>query len=315
MGHDRVASLKLTGGGIVVSMLQVAVRKMEPTDAGFGILDTRLYGSNVEYAAEPSQPIEGTVRDAKTGQPIPNVRIVSNKFAGNEVSGYHILDTVADAQGHYRLAGMPKGKGNQVVAIPGDDEPYFMCEFDVPTAAGIEPVKFDVPLHRGLWVTGRLTDVATGAPQFGQLDYIPWPDNPHVAGLREFSGDLSPQLKILRHPTDANGHFRLVALPGRGLVVVRGANDHPYPQAQGVREIADLPSPDEFRKVGAIFPPTMVTAAKEIRPAENDEEVTADIALASGERLSLTVVDPAGKPLAGVTARGLWPAGAIPRRE
>ena len=29
----------------------------------------------------------------------------------------------------------------------------------------------------------------------------------------------------------------------------------------------------------------------------------------SGERLSLTVVDPAGKPLTGVTARGLWPAG------
>ena len=37
LGHDRLATLKFTGGGVVVTQLQVAVRKMDPTDAG-GIL-------------------------------------------------------------------------------------------------------------------------------------------------------------------------------------------------------------------------------------------------------------------------------------
>ena len=128
---------------------------------------TTFYGSHFQYAAEPAQPIEGIVRDAKTRQPLAGVRVVSDKFAGRELSGLNRIDTVSDQNGRFRLNGMPKGEGNKILAIPADDQPYFQREFEVPTAAGLEPVRFDLELHRGVPIRGRLTDKISGAPVEG----------------------------------------------------------------------------------------------------------------------------------------------------
>ncbi len=296
----------------MVTQLQVATRPMERIeDSGSGFFNTTLYGSKVEYSAEPSQPIEGVVRDAKTREPIPNVRILSDTLATVKVGGLHVLDTMTDHDGRYRLEGMPKGKGNKIVAMPGDDQPYFMAEFDVPTATGVDPVKFDVELHRGLWISGRLTNAATGRPVFGHLYYVPWPDNPHVQGLPEFHGHVSPGLQVNRHPTDTDGRFRLVGMPGRGLITVRTSDDHPYPQGQGGARNQGSAKPGPILARGGLFPPTASspTAAFEIAPSDQEKDFKINIALVDGVRIPLELIDPQGKPLTGVTARGVWPVG------
>ena len=52
--------------------------------------------------------------------------------------------------GRYRLEGMPKGKGNEIVVVPVD-LPYFTSEYEVPNPSGMEPIQLDVELNRGIW--------------------------------------------------------------------------------------------------------------------------------------------------------------------
>ena len=95
-------------------------------------------GSPLSYAAEPSQPIEGTVRDSQTHAPLAGVQVLSNRFAGSNWVGVYKARAMSDDQGHFRLDGMPKGEGNQILVIPTDDQPYLMQLFKVPAAQGFE---------------------------------------------------------------------------------------------------------------------------------------------------------------------------------
>ena len=166
IGRGRFVHLKLSGGGAVVAELHVVTQPVEPfVMKWYGGADTSqetVFGSRFEFVAEPSQPIEGIVRDAAAGNPIPGVRVLSNKFAGRNVMGLYSLETRTDDDGHYRLDGMPKGTGNGIVAVPGDDQPYFMREFDVPTVTGLTTVKLDLELHRGVFIEGRVVEKGNG---------------------------------------------------------------------------------------------------------------------------------------------------------
>jgi beta-lactamase regulating signal transducer with metallopeptidase domain len=311
MGRQRVVALRLSAPGIVTAELHVVTSPMEPLAVDFGESNgkwvTTYYGSKFQYAAEPSQSIVGTVRDAKTGRPLAGVRVGSHMFAGTRISGVHTIETISDQQGKYRLDGMPKGSGNQIIAIPNDDQAYFMREIDVPTASGFEAITCDVELHRGIWIHGRLFDTTTDKPVYGHMFYLPWPDNPNIEGLKEFNSFHLPGLQM-RYETDAQGRFKLVALPGRGLLAARTI-DFTGPGGQGVRAITDLPDNERFRRVAGVFAPTAVfpTAVREIRPGDEDQEVTADIGLDPGQRVKLRIVDSQGRGLAGVWVEGLWP--------
>jgi len=312
VGGNRSAVLKLSGGGVTVADLRVVTMDVKPfvvefSDQPNSKWPITYYGADFEYGAEPSQPIEGIVRDAKSGAPLAGVRVIGDQLAGTKVSGVYATETLSDAQGRYRLQGMPKGEGNRLLAVPGDDIPYFMRGLGVPSAPGLEPVKLDIELHRGLWITGRLSEQRTGRPIQGHMYYLPWPDNPHIDGLPEFhQGHLSGSQ--MRYESNREGRFKLVGLPGRGLVATRVIS-RPYPPGQGVRAIADLPSRDVFRGVVGVFAPTeqFPTAVHEIRPADDAKEVDLDFQLDPGDELSVRFVDRQGQPLSNLWVRGLWP--------
>ena len=81
------------------------------------------------------------MKDAKTGQGLANTEIRSDRFAGTNYIGIMTLRTKTDGQGRFRLAGMPKGKGNQIIIVPNDEQPYFMQEVKVPDPPGAGPVE------------------------------------------------------------------------------------------------------------------------------------------------------------------------------
>ena len=57
----------------------------------------------------------------------------------------------------------------------------------------------------------------------------------------------------MRYLTDHEGRYALVGLRGRGLVEVI-CPTQPFPPGQGLREITDLPTPEQFLKVaGALI--------------------------------------------------------------
>ena len=318
LGRDRVVDILVSGHGTAAA-LRVVTRLMEPitVDATRRSVVPQLniyYGSHFQYAVEPSQPIVGVVRDAKTGRPLAGVQVVSDRLAGR-FSGILSLttrDTVSDATGNYRLEGLPKGEGNEIVAMPPDGEPYFMRKFDVPTAPGFEPITLDLEMHRGVLIQGRVSDKATGAPIAGaRMVFVPWPDNPNVNDVADLTRGHWREDVGGRYETDRDGRYTLVGVPGRGLVeVARVRLPRVYPPGQGLREIADLPSPREFFRVaGSQDPPDpkRIPAAKEIHIGQQEVQVQADIELESGKQLSLSVVDPEGKPLADVKVNGDLP--------
>ena len=122
--------------------------------------------ASVDFAlsVDPGQSIVGVVRDADTGRPVPGAIVQSHRFAGNGLTGLAALRTRADAQGRYRLDGLPAGKGNALLARGPDDQPYLAAVAEVDTSTGDGPVELELKLKRGLWAEGRVTDADTGRP-------------------------------------------------------------------------------------------------------------------------------------------------------
>lgn len=308
IGRERVVHLKLSGAEIVTKTIRAATRPMEPIrqpaydfEGAFSITN---YGARFEYRAAASRPIEGVVRDAQTGEPVAGVGVWSNRFSGENISGVYSIKTETDENGRYRIEGMPKGADNQIVVVPAD-LPYFTRRLDVPAPAGLEPVELDIEIHRGLWVTGTVAAADTGEPVAAKMLYVPFPDNPHAPDTPEFP-DGSYRWIQDRHRTQVDGSYRVVALPGRGIVCVVGISEA-YPGGQGYEIIEGVEDREAFEKYGGVFAPTpkFPTAVKEINPVLGGPEVVCDFALDQGQTVSLQTVDPDGVPLTGVDVYGL----------
>ena len=316
VGRNRQADLTMSGPGVTPTRLRVVARQMEPQVVNIGNdyipnQPVTYYGSHFQYAAEPAQPVEGIVRDAKTGEPLAGVEIRATQFAGVHQFIGDMLGTISDQQGRYRLDGMPKGEGNRILAVPNDDQPYFLREFNVPSGPELQTVKFDLELHRGTWIRGRVTDKSNGKPVQAEMFYVPWPDNPNVTGFTEFRTLVaSGRGEVPKRATDQNGNYTIVGAPGRGLVSAY-CTERPFLTVQGIRDIVDFPSDQKFRSVAASPPTTTFryTAVKEVRVEADKADLTANLQLDPGERLKIHIVDPAGIPLSNVTVNGLAPPG------
>ena len=309
IGRERLVTLDVSGATIVTTDLSVATRIMQPiTHAAYdfpGAPNRTNYGARFESTLAPSRPIEGTVLDATTRQPIAGVEIWSTQFAGEKISGIHSIKVKSDDNGHYRLDGMPKGAGNRIVVVP-IDQPYFTANLDVPDPPGIDPVPLEIELHRGIWVSGHVTDKVSGRGVASRIYYMPFPDNPHAHETPEFVNQSYIMSVQDRFRTDVNGRYRVVALPGHGIIAAGSVLD-PYPGGQGYDEIKGLDDRLGFEKFGSALTPTKKypTAVKEVQITDDAQHVDCDFALEPGQRATLRVVDSAGKPLDALTVEGI----------
>jgi RNA polymerase sigma factor (sigma-70 family) len=215
LGRDRVVGLTVEGESIVETMIHVVTTAdpaYKPLPISGDDWETfKLLGPHFELAAPPGRTVEGVVRDAETGRPIPGAKVGARWTMGG---------TTSDGQGRFRLAGMPKAEGN-ILYVGVEDQPYVKVEKTVGDAKGLGPVRFDVELRRGVWVTGRVVDKSSGRPVKAMARYLALRDNPRIkdyTGAVVFRGTgwYDPEYR-----TDADGRFRAVALPGGGLLVAR----------------------------------------------------------------------------------------------
>ena len=68
-------------------------------------------------------------------------------------------------------------------------------------------------MKRGVWVTGRIIDKATGKPARGQVEYFVYTDNAH---LEKYPN--SSMVQLGPHFAFKDGTFCLVAFPGPGVL-------------------------------------------------------------------------------------------------
>jgi hypothetical protein len=310
-GAEKVVTLSIEGPTVAHTQFTVVTRPIEPFPArGFGYnygpSTETIYGADFTFTAAPGRVVEGVVRDAKDRKGMKDVGVWSYSFAGTHTVGIMTLKTRTDGDGRFRLAGFPSGPGNRLLVVPNDDQPYFMQEVALPDPQGLGAIPVEVDLHEGIRIEGKLTDKETGSPVAGAfLVYLPFLDNKFAQAAPEFHGGHIDGYQQ-RYVSKSDGTFRLVGLPGRAIVGAVVYSGKRYRMGAGAESIKGMDEnggfPTAFNPFNAsrLFP----TSMKEINPAEGAETVHVDIELDPGAKVHLRVVDPRGKPVAGVKAAG-----------
>jgi beta-lactamase regulating signal transducer with metallopeptidase domain len=307
IGRNRLVRAQLDSPVIASQYLNVLTRlgKAIEVTAYKGQLGvTTYYGANFRYVAAPTKPVVGVVRDRSTRKPLAGVTVESNKLAGDPVPGRNIVQTTTDALGRYRLIGLPKGKGNEVRLVPRDDQPYVSVHTDVPDSPGLGPVTVDFELVRGVWIEGKLADKVTGEPVEGYVDYFAFEHNPNVRDYVGFEGTIPPTWGVA---TKKDGSFRVVGLPGPGLIAVFYTGHHLLAPERddeyGTKEPFLYTSP---RQLGRL---NNYTALARIDPPKGVDSARRDVTLDPGWTFTGTVHGPDGKALVGAQSFGLHARG------
>lgn len=319
LGSECVVDLALQGDAIAYQRVAIATRKMEPMTRTLwphsGVhkppIQDRVFGADFTYAAVPTQILEGTIRDAATKQPVPHAVVKSHHLAGMSLGppNEEVVHTTSDAQGRYRLVGLPKGNGpeiadlNEIWVLPDGKAPYFKRAIRVPAAKGDGPQTLDIELHRGIWIHGRVTDKGTGQPVEARISYLPWRFNPQVRGLPEFHEDTAAVgFDGLTTLTDREGKYRLPGLPGQGVVTAWSIQAN-YLHDIGGDQVLGRDKEGLYPTIGLPMRGVQTEqfhAVKSIDPT-GGADTSCDFILDPGETLQLAITDQEGKPVPGCT--------------
>ena len=244
IGRDRVVFLMVEGPAIEQSFAEV-LTTADPAYQplllpGGGPDERRLERPRFDLSVAPGRIIQGVVIDFNTRKPI----------AGAKIHSWTVGSTTTDSQGKFRIAGQPKGRENYL-NVEVDGQPYIKVVKAVPNPAGVGPIPVEISLMRGGWVEGKVRNRADGSPVKAVVQYYPSRDNPHVQDCTDASflnNNVSDEPEF---PTDAQGRFRAVALPGPGFLTVKAAGawlcfrtqGRPRVDRQGLVR-GELPVPD-----------------------------------------------------------------------
>lgn len=173
-----------------------------------------LPNGDIEVPLSPAQYVEGTVRYADTGLPAPGTRLGASEGPFMTVRA----ETVADAQGHFRIKAEPE-ENYQLVAFPAERQPYLIKSQQEHWPAGTTQQTVDVELRRGTLIEGTVSEKASrefpqGRPIAGAgVFYEPRSDNKFVPEDYAYG-------RTARYISDADGHFWIAVPPGVGHLLV-----------------------------------------------------------------------------------------------
>src|SRR5579883_153449 len=313
VGSERIVHLEIRGQGIANANPWIIARPgFDPSAVNKsvrergGMMGLRiagqppvLYGPSFDYVASPSRIVEGVAREAGSGKPVPGVHI-------NGSAGYGFDSTaVTDKEGRYRLEGLPKVKQYPVLeAQPALDSAWLPAVHQSKEAEdGLQPVRVDFTLGRGLVIKGRVIDRTTGKGVASSIMFDYLPDN-------KFIGKPGYEISRRNYDTDADGRFRIKVVPGTGVLMAyaSGAVD-PFKPAQfdaEDRKHVTLSADGELITFGGgIGFLKMQNAAKWMNLAADAGVVEQDLYLERGATAKVRIQDPEGKPLSGVIVSGI----------
>ena len=141
IGRDRLAEMFVSGPTIATAQLYIANRDGAAirTADTFDEMNRRpgitYYARRFEYAAEPTRPIEGTIRDKDTGRPIAGLTLRGMVYDRSSLIPAPGVEATTDAQGHYRLTGLPRGPAYRLFVEPGQGQPYTRATFVTPAGS------------------------------------------------------------------------------------------------------------------------------------------------------------------------------------
>jgi RNA polymerase sigma factor (sigma-70 family) len=319
VGRERVATLQLEATTIETKQLEVRTRpgdtiRVPAYKGGMNPDVITIHGARFEHVAGPTRPIEGFVRDQDTGKPLAGMMVRGEHTLGNPIVYVH---SITNADGHYRLVGLPRGREGNILAVPPcdfpvhgsrkaelkvprDEElPYLPARVTIAETQRTGPVQLDIKMKRGVWVTGRAIDRATGKPVRAEIHYFAYLDSPT---LKAFAGSRLPVQNY--HFTRKDGIFTCVAFPGSGVLAARAYEDR-YVFGAGVEDFKHKPEKGFLSTIPYYAIPTNYHVLAEIDPAEGTATLNRDLLLETGRSLTVTALGPDGKPLTDMKIAGL----------
>jgi RNA polymerase sigma factor (sigma-70 family) len=299
IGRDRVVALEFDGPALehvsFCAMARPARTPIKPrpqpdrrTTLRFPA--PRLAAATFDHVLGPTKPIAGIVRLKDTKKPLSGLRVTGTALpTGPRVS------TLTDARGRFRLDGLPKAGSYEVSADPRSGiDPFLGAEITVTDTAGLAPIETALELPRGVIVTGRLIDPATGRTvPTNQLHHHRLPANRN-------EGRSATGRSGVTDPT-----FRITVPPGEGILMTyaRGL-ETPYTRAH-LREADRAKFPggvQEFERNYSIY-----HAYRMVDIPAGVESFTIDLELTRGLARKGKVIDPDGRPVAGARCYGIRP--------
>jgi RNA polymerase sigma factor (sigma-70 family) len=330
IGLERVATVEVEGPNISKSTLYVVTRPdFDPkpyNDAAAAntpgpprIGQTPLlYGPAFDYVATPTRIIEGAIREVDTGTPIGGAHVMAG--AGHNSSVF----TVSDAQGRYKLAGLPKMDEYLVSVGAPKDTNILSRTIAVTGPEGLGPITQDIELAHGVVVTGRIIDKSNGKGVQGGVRFAPLPENTFFGKKPGYDGYSRDRTMI---SSDAEGNYRIVVIPGPGVLMAQvwsraekldGQPLNPFRAAEFDAEDAKRAKPVNnggdrlFTAAGnSVEFLGLEGVVKVLDFAEGTEKATVNLSVDRGKTLAVRIEDPEGKPLPGAIVSGmtdLWPA-------
>jgi len=311
IGRNRIVAVQLDGPTIASQQFHMLTRPgatlevlefRDRTEYGVRGKVATYYGCYFRHVAAPNRPVVGVVRDRDTRKPLAGITVGSytRAIAPGLREGFDLVRTTTDAEGRYRLVGMPKGEGYTIVAISDGDRPYVATHKDVPDGPGLAPVTVDIELKRGVWIEGKITDKVTGKPLKASVEYFALYNNRH---LRDYPGFDGTFFHDRVNGTKEDGSYRVVGLPGPGLIAAVYID--PYLRAPDRDD--EYGNEEKFLSTAPyhLGHPINYGALARVNPAKGAEAVKRDVTFDPGWTFKGRVLGPDGKPLAGARDFGL----------
>ncbi len=260
-----------------------------------------FHARRFDLAVAPGKPIEGVIRDKDTGRPIAGLTLRAAVYEERSLVPAPGIEAKTNAQGHYRLAGLPRATAYRVFVEPGEGRPYPNASLRVAgDTPAFQPVTYDFALKRGVLVRGKVTDKATGRPVSGYVNAYAFQDNPHLDAFPGFKSSLPSYSPI------KDGRYEVVALPGHGLIAGRAADMERYRGYVGIEAIKGFdPQYMNFPTRPFYCNVRDYNIVAEINLDPKAETATVDLQVDPGRTIAVTPVDPEGRPVAGTMAAGV----------
>ncbi len=142
-----------------------------------------------------------------------------------------------------------------------------------------------------------MTDTVTGKPVAAAVDYFPLLTNSHAESYPNFNPVTTQSIGIkTRYKTDANGRFRIVGLPGEGVVTAH-TEDKSYLGGRGAESIKGRTEQGELLTYDRIEP-KRYQSLKPISVPEGVSLYVCDLGVDPGESVRLRLIDESGAPVA-----------------
>ena len=219
------------------------------------------------------------------------------------------MRAVTDKQGRFRITGMPPGDGHVIEAVPPKSEPYQIVSREVTLSLEDgEEKRVDFRLKKGIWIEGRITDKQSGEAVEATVDYIALKKNPNSLDKLGLSRVWAEQ----RNGTDSEGRYRVLGLPGPGVLLVKSQVPG-YPMASGAETVDGYDASDETIPTTPFplqlkFSGSDWNLLKQIDPtADQDTRASSfacDLELDTGPSIPGRVVGPGGKEITDLQVLG-----------